>query len=72
MKLRNSLFIILCLLLTACGGNKTKKEKIDVNSLLKENEGALEISAESMNSIIESIPSPLEIAMVIKQFGEWV
>jgi hypothetical protein len=69
MKLRNSLIIILCLLLTACGGNKTKKEKIDVNSLLKENEGTLEISAESMNSIIESIPSPLEIAMVIKNSG---
>jgi hypothetical protein len=69
MKLRNALFIILCLLLTACGGNKTKKEKIDVNSLLNENQGSLEISAESMNSIIESIPSPLEIAMVIKQSG---
>jgi hypothetical protein len=69
MKLRNALFIILCLLLTACGGNKTKKEKIDVNSLLNENQGNLEISAESMNSIIESIPSPLEIAMVIKQSG---
>ncbi len=68
MKLRNALFILFCLLLTACGGNR-KKEKIDVNSLMNEGEGSLEISAESMNSIIESIPSPLEIAMVIKQSG---
>lgn len=68
MKLRSAIFIILCLLLAACGGNK-KKEKIDINSLMNENEGNLEISSESMNSIIESIPSPLEIAMVIKQSG---
>lgn len=68
MKLRSALFIFLCILLTACGGNK-KKEKIDINSLMNENEGNLEISAESMTSIIESIPSPLEIAMVIKQSG---
>jgi hypothetical protein len=69
MKLRNSLIIVLCLLLSACGG-KNKKEKIDINSLLNEGkENNLEISAESMNAIIESIPSPLEIAMVIKQSG---
>lgn len=68
MKLRSAIFIVLCLLLAACGGNK-KKEKIDINSLMNENEGNLEISSESMNSIIESIPSPLEIAMVIKQSG---
>lgn len=68
MKIRSTLFIVLCLLLAACGGNK-KKEKIDINSLMNENEGNLEISSESMNSIIESIPSPLEIAMVIKQSG---
>lgn len=69
MKLKNSLIIVLCLLLTACGG-KNKKEKIDMNSLLKEGQEAnLEISPESLNAIIESIPSPLEIAMVIKQSG---
>lgn len=68
MKLRSAIFIVLCLLLAACGGNK-KKEKIDINSLMNENVGNLEISSESMNSIIESIPSPLEIAMVIKQSG---
>jgi hypothetical protein len=71
MKLRNILFIILTLCLMACNGNNTNKDKINVNSLLEESAEVnnLEISAESMNSIIGSIPSPLEIAMVIKQTG---
>jgi hypothetical protein len=69
MKLKNSLIIVLCLLLSACGG-KSKKEKIDMNALLNEGqETSLEISPESMNAIIESIPSPIEIAMVIKKSG---
>ena len=68
MKLKNPLIIVLCLLLTACGG-KNKKEKIDMNSLMNQGQETLEISPESLNAIIESIPSPLEIAMVIKQSG---
>jgi len=52
-------------------GNRSGKDKVSIDSILEEgSEGSeLEISAESMNSIIESIPSPLEIAMVIKQSG---
>jgi hypothetical protein len=70
MKLSNALIIIFSLSLIACGGNKSNKDKININSLLDENtEGNLEISAESMNEIIGSIPSPIEIAMVIKQSG---
>lgn len=70
MKLIKALFIIFSLSLIACGGNSAKKDKININSLLDENaEGNIEISAESMNEIIGSIPSPLEIAMVIKQSG---
>ena len=68
MKLKNSLIIVLCLILTACGG-RNKKEKIDMNSLMNQGQETLEISPESLNAIIESIPSPLEIAMVIKQSG---
>jgi hypothetical protein len=71
MKLRNVLFITLTLSLIACGGNKTNTDKININSLLDENADGnnLEISTESMNSIIESIPSPIEIAVVILQSG---
>jgi hypothetical protein len=71
MKLEKVLVFIIAICLTACSGNKTEKDKIDVSSLLDESEkgGSLEISAESMNSIIGSIPSPLEIATVIKQSG---
>ena len=69
MKLSNILFISLFLGLMACGGNNSKKDKVNVNSLLAEgsDSNSLEISPESMNSIIESIPSPVEVAMVIKQ-----
>lgn len=71
MKPRNVLFIILSLSMIACGGNKTGKDKISINSLLEESEkgNSLEISEESMNSIIESIPSPHEVAMAIMQPG---
>jgi hypothetical protein len=71
MKLKNILFIILTIGLISCGGKKTDKDKLNINSLLEEGskENNLEISAESMNSIIQSIPSPLEVAMVIKQSG---
>ena len=70
MKIRNILFIIFTLGLISCGGNKTNRDKININSLLEESaNNNLEISAESMNAIIESIPSPIEIAMVIKQSG---
>lgn len=68
MKLRNFLFIAFALGLFACGGNNSSKDKISMNSLLEESEGnSLEISTESMNSIIEAIPSPVEVAMVIKK-----
>lgn len=70
MKLPNILFVILSLLIASCNGNKTSGDKISINSLLEENaNNSLEISAESMNAIIGSIPSPIEIAMVIRQSG---
>ena len=71
MKPINILFAIFILGLAACNGNKTNRDKLDINSLMKEGSDSnnLEISAESMNSIIGSIPSPIEIAMVIKKTG---
>jgi hypothetical protein len=71
MKLLHIFLIISILSLIGCGGNKKNKDKIDINSLLEEDYSGnnVEISEESMNAIIQSIPSPIEIAMVIKQSG---
>jgi hypothetical protein len=69
MKLVKILLLILSVCLAACGGNNSGNS-VDINSLLNENNGDnIEISAESMNAIIESIPSPIEISMIIKQSG---
>lgn len=70
MKIKNLFIVVLCLLLASCG-NKSGKNKVSIDSIIDESkqESGLEISAESLNSIIESIPSPLEIAMVIMQSG---
>lgn len=69
MKLVKILLLILSVCLAACRGNNSGNS-VDINSLLNENNGDnIEISAESMNAIIESIPSPIEISMIIKQSG---
>jgi hypothetical protein len=71
MKLRNILLAIISVILTACGGSNNGNDKLDMNKLLAESaaNSELEISPESMNAIIESIPSPIEIAMIIKGSG---
>ncbi|HEX2968661.1 MAG TPA: hypothetical protein VHO46_06115 [Bacteroidales bacterium] len=69
MKVNIILTLILLLSITGCGNNKSSNENADLNSLLAENSPEIEISEESMNAIIESIPSPVEIAMIIKQSG---
>lgn len=71
MKLRNILLAIISVAITACGGSNSGNDKIDINKLLEESakNSDIEISSESMNAIIESIPSPVEIAMIIKSSG---
>ena len=70
MKPRKSLFIILAAFLTACGGGNSKNGQSGLDSILEEGmQNNIEISAESMNAIIESIPSPIEISMIIKNSG---
>jgi hypothetical protein len=71
MRIKILLLTILTFALISCGGNKGNKDKMNIDALLEEsaNENKIELSSESMNSIIESIPSPLEIAMVIKMSG---
>ncbi|HKK63335.1 MAG TPA: hypothetical protein VJ951_12295 [Bacteroidales bacterium] len=63
--------IISGLLLFSCNGKQTNTESQDINSILAEetNETELAISEESMNDIIQSLPSPLEIATLIKESG---
>lgn len=65
-------FYILCgLLLISCGGNKKEADSQDLNALLAEktSQSELSISEETMNDIIQSLPSPLEIATLIKESG---
>lgn len=71
MKLQQFLLIALLLSVSACGGRNSKSDRISFNSILEENGGNdnIEISAESMKSIIESIPSPLEIALIMRKAG---
>jgi len=62
---------ILGLCFYGCNSNKGNTEKLDMNRLISENSETteLEISEESLNSIIQSLPSPLEIASLIKGSG---
>jgi hypothetical protein len=70
MNLKNVLVILISIGITSCGGNNNKKDSLDVNGLLEEQSANyIDVSPESMRSIIESIPSPIEIAMIIKNSG---
>lgn len=63
--------IMLSFCLYGCNSNKGNAEKLDMNQIISENtaQPELEISEESLNSIIQSLPSPLEIASLIKGSG---
>jgi len=63
--------IMLSFCLYGCNSNKGTAEKLDMNQIITENSAQpeLEISEESLNSIIQSLPSPLEIASLIKGSG---
>jgi len=65
------IYIIISLLLINCNGNKKNSQSEDLQSLLSQdsNQSELTISEESMNEIIQSLPSPLEIATLIKESG---
>ncbi len=69
MKIKIILFVAIVAGLSACNGEKADKEKLSVESLLAEDTSDLEISEETMNIIIESIPSPIEIAMILEKSG---
>lgn len=69
MNLKCVLVILISIAITSCGSNNNGNNSLDVNSLLEEQSNNLDVSPESMRSIIESIPSPIEIAMIIKNSG---
>jgi len=66
-----SVLLIISFMFFSCKNGKTKNESADFNKLLTENvdDNTLTISEESMNDIIQSLPSPLEIASKIKESG---
>jgi len=63
--------LLLSLLFWGCRNQQNDSGKIDMNQLLNENETDenISISEESLYTIIESFPSPLEIASLIKESG---
>lgn len=71
MKHQITFYIICSLLLFSCNGNKKDSNSQDLNALLAEktSQSELSISEETMNDIIQSLPSPLEIATLIKESG---
>lgn len=69
MRTRNYLLLLVASIIFMGCGDNGNKEKVDIQSLLQSDSGKVEISTESMNEIISSIPSPVEIAMVIKKSG---
>ncbi|MGE5406422.1 MAG: hypothetical protein ACM3NR_01820 [Methanosarcina sp.] len=70
MKLKNHLFLLIAsICMYGCNGKRGVQENTDLQSFLESEPGRVEISTESMNEIIESIPSPVEIAMIIKKSG---
>ena len=70
MKNLNYLVIIIIILLSACNSDRNPK-KMDMNLIVSEigNGSETELSDEAMNDIIQSIPSPLELAAVIRGTG---
>lgn len=71
MKHQITFYIFCSLLLISCGGNRNDSDSQDLNSLLgeKSSQSELSISEEAMNEIIQSLPSPLEIATLIRETG---
>lgn len=70
MKNLNCLVVIILFLLSACNTDRNSKE-MDMNKIVSEigNGSETGFSDEAMNEIIQSIPSPLELAAVIRGSG---
>ena len=66
--MKKALFIITCLILASCGSNKKTalKEFEAVDTAALEETG---ISEEVISDIIQQIPSPLEISVLLKEVG---
>lgn len=66
-----AIFLIISTILFSCKNGSPKSETTDYNTIINENsdKNELAISEESMNDIIQSLPSPLEIASKIKESG---
>ncbi len=64
------LFITIFVFFLACRSNQTKEGDLDLNEIIESmQDTGPEISEETLNAIIQSIPSPLETASVIKNSG---
>jgi hypothetical protein len=66
--MRVFLILLLALFLTACGSGKKPDEQAFLNSLDSAKSGPT-IDEEVINSILQQIPSPLEISVLLKESG---
>jgi hypothetical protein len=66
--MRVFLIALLALFLTACGSGKKPDEQAFLNSLDSAKSGPT-IDEEVINSILQQIPSPLEISVLLKESG---
>ena len=66
--MRVFLILLLALFLTSCGTSKKPDEQAFLNSLDSAKSGPT-IDEEVINSILQQIPSPLEISVLLKESG---
>lgn len=69
LPMRILLFGLLVIMVAACGPNKAPNEEAFEKQLNTDTVKGPEVSAEVISSIIQQIPSPLEISVLLKESG---
>ena len=68
--MKKVLFAIIAVLLTACGGNKKPDDQAFLESLNDEHSQLSAESTAAISDILQQIPSPLEISVLLKKAGK--
>lgn len=67
--MKRLLLSILVLLMYACGSGEKSAEQAMLESLESEEESSPQVDEQSLQAILEQIPSPLEVAVLLKELG---
>src|SRR6478609_9702129 len=70
MSMRILTVVLLAFFLAACGSGSKQDEKAFLNSLDSAKTEGAAIDSEVIGSILQSIPSPLEISVLLKESGQ--